>query len=87
MPKFTKSEQAVIDRTAKNGFVAAEMAGGRGPEGGRISFGHREHHALGSLIRKGFYTLIDTRRDMQWMGNGYCLHSYIMRAQRTDKAI
>jgi len=57
------------------------MAGGRGPQGGRISYGRREYVALKGLVEAGLLTLVNTQREMTALGNGANVHHYIIRAK------
>jgi hypothetical protein len=84
--KLSKTEQAILERAHKlpDLGVYAEMYGGKGPSGGRISGGVREYRAVCRLIRDGLLVLTKTDRSMLAMGNGCTVHIYSIRAKLTQ---
>lgn len=83
---LTKTQTAIMARAKAKGFVCAEMAGGRGPEGGNISFGVREYKAVTSLIKAGLLALVNTQREMSHPGNGATIHHYLVSAKPKEPA-
>lgn len=81
MAQLTKTQALILARAEKTGLVVAEMFGGRGSHGGKISGGLREYRALSSLIHMGVLDLHSTQRETSNPGNGYTIHHYILRAK------
>lgn len=80
---LNKSQTVIMDRAKARPdlHVSAEMFGGRGPGGGRISGGVREYNAKLNLISKGLLAKVATSRETSCPGNGYTIHHYIIRAK------
>lgn len=78
---MTKAQTIILAKAETQPVVSAEMVGGRGSQGGRISFGRREYTAITSLIAAGKLELVNTHRAMSSSGNGYSTHHYIVRAK------
>lgn len=83
MADLPKTQRALLERAEKStsGIVVAEMFGGRGSQGGKISGGVREYRALSALIHMGVLDLHSTQRETSHPGNGCTIHHYILRAK------
>jgi hypothetical protein len=75
---MTKTQQKLIDLAKSHGgCYAVECGGGRGPEGGRISYGARDRGALLLLVEQGKAEI--TMRDYHNEYNrGYCVRHTIL---------
>lgn len=83
--KLTKTQQALINRVTVHGFGGVDYGGGRGAQGGRISFGTRELAALRKLVDLGMVRITNTVRDAVYNG-GNCIHVSTYYYQLTDTA-
>ena len=72
--KLTKTQQMLIDRATRNGYVQVESYSGRGAGGGFIKGGRREMRAAQQLIAAGL--AVETHRDTSgvFTGNGNMVH-------------
>ncbi len=56
--KLTKTEQKLLENAKTYGTASIETGYGRGPNGGRISFGHRDREAMYKLQMKGLIKIV-----------------------------
>jgi hypothetical protein len=65
--KLTKVQQALLDRAVQNGGSASiECGGGRGPNGGQVSYGSRDRAALFKLADAGLVTITHRATDVEY---------------------
>ena len=75
---LTKTQQALIDRAARHGGSAAvDCVSGRGPKGGRVSWGARERTALHALADAGLVELTGSIQSSDYNA-GYGVHTTTM---------
>lgn len=75
---MNKTQTTLIAKATQHGGSGAiECGGGRGPLGGRVSYGSRERDALFALVEAGKATI--TSRDSQDLyDNGYCVRTTVI---------
>jgi hypothetical protein len=75
---FNKTEAQLLAFAAKrNGFYSIECGGGRGPDGGKVSYGTRNRNAVMSLVEKGIIEI--THRDSANESNrGYTVRHTVL---------
>lgn len=82
--KLTKTEQYLLDMAKQRGHYSIEVGGGRGPEGGKISYGTRERNAMLKLEDKGLIQ-ITSRNSFSECNRGYTVRSTIFCFKIVDK--
>ena len=74
--KLSKTEKKILDLAiSKGGRYAVEYGYGRGPKGGRIVYGIRDHAAVIKLRDLGKVRITHTDTSMHWSGNGHNTHT------------
>lgn len=71
---MNKTETLLLARINTHGHGALESGGGRGPDGGRISFGTRERNALMALVERGIVEITDRSKSVEY-NKGNSVHS------------
>ena len=56
--KLSKTEQKLMEKVREYERYSVETGYGRGPNGGRISFGHRDKEAMYKLQAKGLIKIV-----------------------------
>ena len=82
--KLTIRQIHMMCAAARHGSVAVEVCVGRGPQGGRISFGHRERQAASTLLKKGLLRHAGYQSHVE-SSHGYGVTSYISRWELTPE--
>jgi hypothetical protein len=59
---FNNTEHDLLSRISRHNVITTESFAGRGPQGGKVSGGMREHLAGRSLQRKGILRLFKAER-------------------------
>lgn len=85
MPKLTKTQQKLIDAAkARGGRHSIESCGGKGPEGGRVSFGARDRDALFKLVEMKLVE-ITHRSSSTDCNRGYSTYSTVFAFRLIDQ--
>ena len=72
---LTKTQQTLLERAKRYGGMAAvDVGGGRGPLGGRISFGNLERAALRKLVDMGLVEITNQAKDVDY-NRGNSVHT------------
>jgi hypothetical protein len=84
--KLTKTQQELIAQaTQRGGYYGIDCASGRGPEGGRVSFGARRRTALHGLVKLGLVE-ITHRHTHADCNRGYTIHCTVLAFRLTNQA-
>lgn len=82
--KLGKTEQKLIELARqRGGFYSIEAGGGRGSQGGRVSYGGREMQALRRLVNRGLATITSRQSDSQ-SNRGYTIRSTVVSFQLNE---
>lgn len=81
--KLTDLQVHLLMRAARHGAVSVEVCIGRGPMGGKISFGQRERGAASTLLKHGLLCHVGYSSHVE-SAHGYGVTSYISRWELTS---
>jgi len=68
--------------TSRLGRLMVEQAWGKGPDGGKVSFGRRRVHAARDLELMGLLERIGRDKSMEAQGNGNNIHYTLISYRR-----
>lgn len=82
LAKLTDRQIRMLLQAARFGTTSTEVCVGRGPKGGRISFGGRERQAASTLRDKGLLQRVHYSSSVE-SAHGYGVTSHISRWELT----